>query len=269
MRFFDPTLLESALLYVGNMIAQYFTHIDTKVDTSILEAIVRRIYKAKMPSIVQSLVVVYSRFFNLFPNDILKFLTTIQVENKVGLKILIDKWLLHQPLFRGTYYKNVSIKALTTLFEIKNEIVETLMVIGYDPSHSNASVEVNAPFKILSVLVRCLNNEFLQEKMKKEKNDYENLDYNEINRNDDDEYERMEAEQGDQYDEDFRDDEGKVDVNLEDFKNMEEEPRDFSSKLNFVNLQGQRGGLGNIETGSEIYLSEMLVRNNFKIYLGI
>src|SRR5690242_1420177 len=107
MRFFDPQLLESGLLYVGNLIAQYFTHIDNKVDTAILEAIVKRIYKAKMPSIVQSLVVVYSRFFNLFPQDIIKFLTKIQVENKVGLKILIDKWLLHQPLFRGTYFKNV------------------------------------------------------------------------------------------------------------------------------------------------------------------
>ncbi len=260
-RFFDPSLLESALLYLGNLIAQYFSYVDTKIDTSILEAIVRRIYKAKMPSIVQSLVVVYSRAFNLFPNDIIKFLTTIQVENKVGLKILIDKWLLHQPLFRGSYFKNVSVKALTTLFEIKNNIVETLMVIGYDPSHSNASVEVNAPFKILSVLIRCLNNEYLQEKMKKEKNDYENLDYNEINRNDeDDEFERMDAEQGENPEEEMKDEQDdKLDVNLEEFKNIEEEPRDFTSKLNFVNLQGKGGGLGNIETGSEIYLSEMLV----------
>jgi hypothetical protein len=261
MRFFEPSLLESGLLYVGNMIAQYFTNIDTKIDTSILEAIVKRIYKAKMPSIVQSLVVVYSRFFNLFPNDILKFLTTIQVENKVGLKILIDKWLLHQPLFRGTYFKNISIKALTILFEIKNNIVETLMVIGYDPSHSTASVEVNAPFKILSVLIRCLNNEFLQEKMKFERNDYDNLDYNEINRNEDDEYERMEADQGDHFnDEDFKNGDDKLDVHFDDFKNIEEEHRDLNSKLNFVNLQGKGGGLGNLETGSEIYLSEMLVR---------
>lgn len=248
------------MLFLGNTIAQYFTFVDNKIDTSILEAIVRRIYKTKMPSIVQSLVLVYSRLLNLFPNDILKFLTTIQVENKVGLKILIDKWLLHQPLFRGNYFKNVSIKALTILFEIKNSIVETLMVIGYDPSHSNASVEVNAPFKILSVLIRCLNNEILQEKMKKEKNDYDNLDINDINRNDDCDYERMDADQGELYDEDLKEErDDKLDVNFEEFKNIEEEPRDFTTKLNFVNLQGRGGGLGNIETGSEIYLSEMLV----------
>jgi hypothetical protein len=265
MRFFDPQLLESALLYVGNTIAQYFTHIDRMVDVSILEAIVRRIYKAKMPSIVQSLLLVFSRFFNLFPNDILSFLTKIQVENKVGLKVLIDKWLLHQPLFRGNYFKNVSIKALTILYEIKNNIIETLMVIGYDPSHSTASVEVNAPFKILSVLIRCLNNEMLQEKMKKEKTDYENLDYNDLNRKEDeedleDEYDKMDADQV-EFEENMKiqDREDKLDVNLDEFKNIEDENKDFSSKLNFVNLQGKTGGLNNLETGSEIYLSEMLV----------
>ena len=33
------------------------------------------------------------------------------------------------------------------------------MVIGYDPSHSNVNSEVNAPFKILSVLLRFLDAE--------------------------------------------------------------------------------------------------------------
>lgn len=31
------------------------------------------------------------------------------------------------------------------------------MVIGYNPSHSNINSEVNAPFKILSVLLRFLD----------------------------------------------------------------------------------------------------------------
>jgi len=47
MRFFDPALLESNLLYVGNLIAQYFTHLSRKVEVSVLEAIVRRIYKVR------------------------------------------------------------------------------------------------------------------------------------------------------------------------------------------------------------------------------
>jgi hypothetical protein len=268
MRFFDPTLLESALLYVGNMIAQYFKHIQTKIEISVLEALVKRIYKAKMPSVVQSLTLIFSRFIVLFHANIIGFLTNFQVENKVALKVLIDKWLLHQPLFRGNYFKNVSIQALTIMFEIKNEIVETLMVIGYDPSHSNASVEINAPFKILSVLIRCLNNELLQERVKQEKNDYNNLNlmerdmYNE----EDDQMEQFEENylegEGNEENKNEEDDK-KLDIGMDEFKNMEE-PVDFSSKLNFI-MKGRAGGLQNIETGSEIYLSEMLVLNHILI----
>ena len=37
--------------------------------------------------------------------------------------------------------------------------IESLMVIGYNPSHSNINSEVNAPFKILSTLLRFVDNE--------------------------------------------------------------------------------------------------------------
>lgn len=37
--------------------------------------------------------------------------------------------------------------------------IELLMVIGYNPSHSNINSEVNAPFKIMSTLLRFIDNE--------------------------------------------------------------------------------------------------------------
>ena len=37
--------------------------------------------------------------------------------------------------------------------------LEILMVIGYNPSHSNVNSEVNAPFKILSTLLRFIDVE--------------------------------------------------------------------------------------------------------------
>jgi hypothetical protein len=279
-RFFDPTLLESALLYVGNVVAQFFCHVerkDRKTEEFILESLVRKIYKSKMPSIVQSLVIVFSRFINLYPEEILKFLTKFQIENKVGLKVLIDKWLLHQPLFRGTYFKNISMKALTILFGLKNEILESLMVIGYDPSHSNASVEVNAPFKILSVLIRCLNNELLQERMKQEKNDYDNLNFednvynNQYDENEGEGEENEQLEFNDMKEDDVNDnnniednnEDKKLDIGMDEFKNIQEDPNDLTTKLNFINLQGKSGGLNNLETGSEVYMSEMLVKYIF------
>ena len=266
-RYFDPEIYENSLLFLGNVICQYFYHIENKIIPNILENIVKRIYKAKMPSIVQSLILVYSRFIVKFPIDTINFLTTIQVENRVGLKVLIDKWLLHQPLFRGKYFKNISIKALSVLYSMKNSIVESLMVIGYNPSHSAASVEVNAPCKILSVLIRCLKNEIMQEKIKTEKTNYDNLDENEDdNDNNNYNFDENDEEDKDESNEDNKnkdnknkeEDDGKIDIGEDEFKDIQEEPKNFSSKLPFLNNQGQSGGLNNIEQGSEVYLTEML-----------
>jgi hypothetical protein len=41
------------------------------------------------------------------------------------------------------------------------------MVIGYNPSHSNVNSEINAPFKILSILLRFLENETSPKKGKR------------------------------------------------------------------------------------------------------
>ena len=93
-----------------------------------------------MPSIVQSLVMVYCRLIIKYPNEIISFLSQVSIENRAGLKVLIDKWLLHLPRFSVKYYINVSLKAITLIYSLKNELIESLMVIGYDPSHSTASV---------------------------------------------------------------------------------------------------------------------------------
>ena len=53
----------------------------------------------------------------------------------------------------------MTFSALLKLFIQRDPRIETLMVIGYNPSHSNINSEVNAPFKILSLLVRLLENE--------------------------------------------------------------------------------------------------------------
>ena len=265
--YLDMSLLENSMLYLGNVICQFFFHIENKIIPNLLENIVKRIYKAKMPSIVQSLILVYSRFIVKYPIDTLNFLISIQVENRVGLKVLIDKWLLHQPLFRGKYFKNISIKALSVLYSMKNSIVESLMVIGYNPSHSVASVEVNAPCKILSVLIRCLNNEIMQEKIKNKKTNYDDLDNEDDKDNYDDNDERDSNNNDNDEDNEFKEeddeekekkDDGKIEIGDEVFNNIQEEPKDFSSKLSFLNNQGKTGGLNNLEQGSEIYLTEML-----------
>ena len=49
--------------------------------------------------------------------------------------------------------------SLIKLLLMRDPRIETLMVIGYNPSHSNVNSEVNAPFKILSIILRFIEVE--------------------------------------------------------------------------------------------------------------
>jgi hypothetical protein len=121
--------------------------------------VVWKIYKSRMPSTVQSLILIIARLVQTNPNEILTFLSQETIDNRISLKIVLDKWLLQQPLFRGPYTRTVTISSLLKMFQARDPRVETLMVIGYNPSHSNINSEVNAPFKMLSLLLRFLENE--------------------------------------------------------------------------------------------------------------
>jgi hypothetical protein len=93
------------------------------------------------------------------PNEIVEFLSETSIENRICLKIVLDKWLLQQALFRGTYTRTVTLSSLVKLFKARDPRIETLMVVSYNPSHSNVNSEVNAPFKMLSILLRFLEYE--------------------------------------------------------------------------------------------------------------
>ena len=68
-----------------------------------------------MPSTVQPLVLVYARMINQNPKDSIAFLTSWSIDNRMALKVLIDKWLLQQPLFRGRATKNATYSHSATL----------------------------------------------------------------------------------------------------------------------------------------------------------
>jgi len=104
-------------------------------------------------------VLVFARLIQTNPKEIVELLSETSVDNRISLKVVLDKWLLQQALFRGSYTKTVTISALQKLFMMLDTRIELLMVIGYNPSHSNINSEVNAPFKILSTLLRFIDNE--------------------------------------------------------------------------------------------------------------
>lgn len=188
-----------------------------------------------MPSIVQSLVLIFSRLIVKHTEQILNFLINFEVEYRSGLKVLIDKWLLHQPLFRGKLFRNVSIKALIAMFNLKNKIIEELRVIPYDPSHTNATQEVSASLKILSTLIRCLHNEINSEIHKTMKNNYENLN---LEQDEFEDNEEEEKEEKDEKEEEETAQNGKLNVGLDDLKDEEEEEiKEVNPKYQFLVLK--------------------------------
>lgn len=144
---------------LGNLVIQIIHKIQPKIDTSLLMCVVQKIYKCRMPSIVQSLILIFARLIQTIPERIVTFLSETSIDNRICLKIVLDKWLLQQPLFRGTYTTTVTLLSLQQLLLMRDPRIEALMVIGYNPSHSNVNSEVNAPFKILSLILRWVEVE--------------------------------------------------------------------------------------------------------------
>ena len=90
----SPTLAEQAALMLGGLIIYIFHRIEPKIDTNLLMSVVWKIYKSRMPSIVQTLVLIFARLILSNPNEIVTFLTDTSIDNRISLKIVLDKWLL-------------------------------------------------------------------------------------------------------------------------------------------------------------------------------
>lgn len=155
----DPYKNEAGALNLGYYIVNIFSKLSPQIDQDLLVGCMTKLYRCKMPSVVQGFVLVFARLIHSYTSEIISFLSDLTVERRVALKVLLDKWLIHQPLIRGRYSKNCTITALTRLYILKDSRIESLLVVGYNPSHSNVGSEVIAPFKILSTLIRCLDNE--------------------------------------------------------------------------------------------------------------
>ena len=154
-----PTTNENSAICIGNYVIQIFHKIEPNIDTNLLMSVVWKIYKSRMPSIVQSLILIFARLIHYHPKEIIDFLSETSIDNRISLKIVLDKWLLQQPLFRGHYTRNTTLSALLRLLLMRDPRIESLMVIGYNPSHSNVNSEVNAPFKMMSLMLRYIENE--------------------------------------------------------------------------------------------------------------
>ncbi|EGR32294.1 hypothetical protein IMG5_089160 [Ichthyophthirius multifiliis] len=238
--------LESASTYAGNLCMIAFNNLlGGSADPEILRQIVYKVFRSKLATTVQGLVLVWARMINNNPIESVNFLCSFSIENRLGLKALIDKWLLQQPVFRGKYTKNTTFLALSKLFLLKDKRIENLIAIAYNPSHQNIGNDVSAPFKILSTLIRGLDNEMAPLRKDQENNKKEEENLQVENDDDDDVYngENMEFKDGN---------EEKIEVDLNVIQ--DEEEADIEKRFAIGDKKG--GGLGEFEIGSTNYMTD-------------
>lgn len=247
---------EMGALYIGNLVILTFANLlNNNVDTNILKQVITKLAKCNLPSIIQSLVLIYSRLINTNEKEALGFLSSFSYNNKLALKILVDKWLLQQPLFRGKNTKVSTFMALTKLFLAKDNRIETLLVIGFNPSHTNMQ-DVYAPLKILCLLARGLDNEKKSRAMNVRAGPGGNPnahDYDDDGRldtvQDEDDYDDYGDDDDDEYE--LGDDE--IDLEIQ----KDDEPTELEKRFN---LMGEKkgGGLKGLESQSVSFISGML-----------
>ena len=255
----DPKETEILSNYIGNIVMITQEKIDqSSTNIELLTISLQKMQKCSLPSTIQGLALLFSRFLIRSPNDVQNYLTTTQIDTRMGLKVLMDRWMLHQPKFIGKLTKNTTYMALVKLFSQKDKRLETLLVIGYDPSHTNKSPEVTAPLKILSTLVRCLDNELkilqresqtvnkLAEKYQQDHNDYYGEDGRLDTINDED----------DDFDEDDMRLNGLEDEILDDVA-VHIQP-DYEDIKDDIEARFKKGGFEAVETQSQSIMSAML-----------
>ncbi|EGR29523.1 importin 9, putative [Ichthyophthirius multifiliis] len=248
---------EVSSTYSGNLcIIAFHKLLGGNGDPDILRQIVYKIFRSKLATTVQGLVLVWARLINNNALEAVNFLSSFSIENRPAIKVLIDKWLLQQPVFRGRLTKNTTFLALSKLFLLKDKRIENLLAIAYNPSHSNVGNDVIAPYKILSTLIRGLDNEMgpqQKKEKKKEKNQlFNQYDKDRLEVQDDDQFEEEEDEDEDNLVYEKLDNEEKIEVDL----NIIQDEEDNNNNNNNNTGENKTGGLGEFEIGSTNYMTE-------------
>ena len=166
-RLLNPKEVEVLSYYVGNILMILFEKVrpahqmpKNDIHNELLRKLVTKLTKCMLPSTVQGIALLFSRYFITNFEEMANFLKVLVIGGtKVGLKVVMDRWLLHQPRFIGRLTKNATFNALMVIFASKSPVFNDLLVLGFDPSHTRDSPEVYAPLKILSTLIRCYQNE--------------------------------------------------------------------------------------------------------------
>ncbi|GAP92317.1 putative importin-beta domain-containing protein [Rosellinia necatrix] len=136
----------------------------------LLQAVANRLATAETATFIQSLILVFARLSLVGAQDVVEFLTTIQINGQVGLQVVLSKWLENSVNFAGYDEIRQNVIALSKLYSLNDPRVAQTMVRGdmimptSDRIVTRSRAKQNpdqytiipAPLKILKVLIEEL-----------------------------------------------------------------------------------------------------------------
>lgn len=183
LKILEPTLLENSLIYLGNIMIQYFNVIQHSLDYEILEKSVKFFMISESISANKQILTFIMYLTIKYPNEIINF-----IKNIIPLQIesFFEKIMAYLEYFDGKFSKNVAIKLLIIFFNSENPILIDIMS-NYGNYHGYTIDAKMTKFNIFSDLVKFLNYEVLVEAdyfndedigIESEKNEYSYTIYN-------------------------------------------------------------------------------------------
>ncbi|KAI1131326.1 armadillo-type protein [Nemania abortiva] len=136
----------------------------------LLRAVANRLATAETAMFIQSLILVFARLSLVAAQDVVEFLTTIQIDGRTGLDVVLGKWLENSVNFAGYDEIRQNVIALSKIYSLNDpRVAQTmvkgdLIVTGNDRIMTRSRAKQNpdqytfipAPLKILKVLIEEL-----------------------------------------------------------------------------------------------------------------
>ena len=117
----SPAEQEAKCQVLGNLFMAYLEFFAKQRSPQMITALIRKLHKSSLPVTNQGIVVYLSFLIQSYSPDMLNFLSTLEVDRKNGLKILMDHWLLHQPKFSGDLSKLHTVRGLMHIYRYSDQ----------------------------------------------------------------------------------------------------------------------------------------------------
>ncbi|KAJ3195105.1 Importin 9 [Irineochytrium annulatum] len=156
----NPYDADMGTISIGSVITAFIKHAGQAllpVLPDLLAAVVRRLNIPKtIPSVVESLVLVFAQLLNEHLQTTISFLAEMRVDGETGLNIVLRRW--SECSFSGRRSVRANLRALAALMEQNDERVAAVTVQGYPQETKKQYVMVPFPAKVMMLLVAEYQN---------------------------------------------------------------------------------------------------------------